>query len=101
LINGVLVVIPLFFGLKYIKGNKSFKCIKLGKKIYSHWVGNDNIHYGVNVIFDEHNVNSLIRRVVVDMNPMPPKVIGRKVCLHAKNPFGLSKDTRLKRHQTF
>jgi hypothetical protein len=39
----------------------------------------------------------LIRRVVVGMNPMPPKVIGRKTCLQIKSPYGLSKDHRLKR----
>ncbi len=55
----------------------------------------------MNVIFGEHNVNSLTRGMVVGMNPMPPKVIGRKTCLQAKSPFGLSKDLGLERHQTF
>jgi hypothetical protein len=30
--------------------------------------------------------------VDVGMNPMPPRVIGRKVCLRAKIPSRLSKD---------
>jgi hypothetical protein len=34
----------------------------------------------------------------VDMNPMPPKVIGREACLQAKGFYGLSKDLKPKRH---
>jgi hypothetical protein len=30
---------------------------------------------------------------------MPPKIIGEKVYLHARSPFGLSKDPRPKRLQ--
>ncbi len=30
--------------------------------------------------------------VDVDMNPMPPKFIGREVCLQVKGLYGLSKD---------
>jgi hypothetical protein len=36
--------------------------------------------------------------VDVDMNPTPPKVIGREVCLQVKSLFRLSKDPRPKRH---
>jgi hypothetical protein len=36
--------------------------------------------------------------VVVDMNSMPPKVIGKKNCLWAKGPLGLSKDPKPKKH---
>jgi hypothetical protein len=36
--------------------------------------------------------------VDVIMSPMPPKVIGRDVCLWAKGHFVLSKDPRPKRH---
>jgi hypothetical protein len=36
--------------------------------------------------------------VVVNMSLMPPKVIGRKTCLWAKSPYGLSKDHGPKRH---
>jgi hypothetical protein len=36
--------------------------------------------------------------VVVDMKPMPPKTIGRNVCLWARGLFGLSKDPKPKRH---
>jgi hypothetical protein len=35
--------------------------------------------------------------VHVNMNPMPPKVIGGEACLQAKNPLRPSKDTRPKR----
>jgi hypothetical protein len=35
--------------------------------------------------------------VAINMNPMPSKVIGRKACLQAKSPFGLSKDLGPKR----
>jgi hypothetical protein len=35
--------------------------------------------------------------VVVSMNPMPSNVIGRKACLWAKGPFGLSKSLGRKR----
>jgi hypothetical protein len=35
--------------------------------------------------------------VVIDMNSMPPKVIGRKVYLQAKSLLGLSKDLGAKR----
>jgi len=36
--------------------------------------------------------------VDVTMTPKPPKVIGKEVCLRAKNLFRLSKDPRPKRH---
>jgi hypothetical protein len=36
--------------------------------------------------------------VDVDMNPTPPKAIGREVCLQVKGLFRLSKDPRPKRH---
>jgi len=36
--------------------------------------------------------------VAINMNPMPPKVVGRKACLWAKGPFGLSKDIEPKMH---
>jgi hypothetical protein len=36
--------------------------------------------------------------VVVSMNPMPPKVIGKKNCLCVRGLFGLSKDPGPKRH---
>jgi hypothetical protein len=36
--------------------------------------------------------------VVIGMNSMPLKAIGRDVCLHVKGPFGLLKDSRPKRH---
>ncbi len=35
--------------------------------------------------------------VVVGMNLMPLKVIGREVCLQIKNPFELSKESKPKR----
>jgi len=35
--------------------------------------------------------------VVISMSLMPSKVIGRNVCLRAKNPSGLSKDLGPKR----
>jgi len=35
----------------------------------------------------------------VDMNPTPPKVIGKAVCLQAKGLFGLSKDLGPKKCQ--
>jgi hypothetical protein len=35
--------------------------------------------------------------VVIGMNPMPPKVIGKKYYLWAKSPFRLSKDPGPKR----
>jgi hypothetical protein len=38
--------------------------------------------------------------VVVGTIPMPPKVIGRKVCLQSKSPFRLSKDVGPKGAQT-
>ncbi len=34
---------------------------------------------------------------IISMRLMPPKTIGRKVCLQAKGLFGLSKDSRPKR----
>jgi hypothetical protein len=36
--------------------------------------------------------------VVVRMNLMPPKAIGRLTYLRTKRPFGLSKDPRPKKH---
>jgi len=36
--------------------------------------------------------------VVVDVSLMSPKVIGKKVHLQARSPYGLSKDLELKRH---
>jgi hypothetical protein len=36
--------------------------------------------------------------VDVNMNPMPPKVIGREICLRIKSPSRLSKYLGLKRH---
>jgi hypothetical protein len=39
--------------------------------------------------------------MIVGMNPMPPKVIGKKNCLQTKSLFRLSKDLGLKRRQTF
>ncbi len=36
--------------------------------------------------------------VVIDMNPMPPKVIGRKASLWARGIYGLSKDLGPRRH---
>ncbi len=36
--------------------------------------------------------------VDVDMNPMPPKIIGKKTCLQTRGLFGLLKDPRPKRH---
>jgi hypothetical protein len=36
--------------------------------------------------------------VDVDINPVPPKVIGRKACLWARSALGLSKDLGAKRH---
>jgi hypothetical protein len=38
--------------------------------------------------------------VDVEMNPMPPKVIGRKACLWVKSLYRLSKDHRIKSAQT-
>jgi hypothetical protein len=35
---------------------------------------------------------------IINMNPMPLKVIGRKAYLRAKGPYGPSKDFRPKRH---
>jgi hypothetical protein len=35
--------------------------------------------------------------VAINVNPVPPKVIGRKACLWVKGSFGLSKDLRPKR----
>jgi hypothetical protein len=37
--------------------------------------------------------------VAIDMNLMPPKVIGKKASLEARNPYGLSEDPIFKRHQ--
>jgi hypothetical protein len=50
-----------FFGLNNIKSNKFLSCTRLGKYIQSHWVDNDNMSYGANSIFGEHNVNSTRR----------------------------------------
>jgi hypothetical protein len=36
--------------------------------------------------------------VDVDMNLIPPKVIGKKAYLQTRGSFGLSQDPRLKRH---
>jgi hypothetical protein len=36
--------------------------------------------------------------VVIDINPMPPKIIGRKAFLWARGLYGLSKDLRPKSH---
>jgi len=36
--------------------------------------------------------------VVVSMNPMPSKVIGKEACLWAKGPSKLSKDLGPKKH---
>jgi hypothetical protein len=36
--------------------------------------------------------------VDVDMNPMPPKIIGKKACLQIGNPSMLLKDLGPKRH---
>jgi hypothetical protein len=46
------------------------------------------------------NDHFLLIMVAIDMNPMPPKVIGRKASLHARGPSGLSKDLRFKKHPT-
>ncbi len=35
--------------------------------------------------------------VAISMNPMPPKVIGKELCLHVRGLFGLSKDLGPKR----
>jgi hypothetical protein len=35
--------------------------------------------------------------VVINMSPMPLKVIGKEACLCARGPFGLLKDRRPKR----
>jgi hypothetical protein len=35
--------------------------------------------------------------VVVGVNSMPLKVIGKKTCSQTKNPFGLSKESKPKR----
>ncbi len=36
--------------------------------------------------------------VDVGMSPMSPRIIGKRVCLWAKIPLGLSKDLGPKRH---
>jgi hypothetical protein len=36
--------------------------------------------------------------VVISMNLMPPKVIGKEACFHARGPSKLSKDLGPKKH---
>jgi hypothetical protein len=56
------VVVP-FFGLNYIERNKSLSCARLGKEIYTCWVSYDNINYGVDSIFGDHNVDLSTRKI--------------------------------------